>query len=1042
MEELAGTAAKLGMEALALTDTDGLYAAVPFLRACAREGVRPILGVELTEPTPVILPGRDFRVLSGRRRAVLLARNREGYQAICRLVTARHMEDGFDWEARVAELPETVFVLTGDEPVLRRRVNEFGRRGVSHVEVHHWGTPGSRWERDRRLEMASRLKLPVAATNAVRFVSAREYPVHRLLSALRLKTTVGRIPRGALTPTAYLASAMEMSARFHGESAILEETVRIARECRVDLDLGRRKLPRFPVPGNGDAHLYLRGLALKGLSERYGPGSAAGARRILERELEVIRKMGLSDYFLICRDIVNQARSRFMPCLGRGSAANSIVSYCLYITHVDPMAHNLFFERFLNDQRTSLPDFDLDFGTQDRETVLDYIFEFFGRDRVAMIGTHVTFQLRGAFREAAVALGLPRGEVDEFIKRLPHFSDVGNLEEKLAASPETRDLPLDREPFAGLRKIVQRIGGYPRHMATHPCGLVIAPDALSRYMPLQRGDKGLAITQWSMVPVEEAGLLKIDILGQKGLEVISETVRTVRQQGRPVPDDPRIFLSDSRTREWMRAGRTIGCFYIESPAMINLIRQARCDDFECLTALSSIIRPGVSNYGGKHSYLRRHLKLEAETVLHPLLKPILSDTRGCLIYQEQVIRIASELAELSLGEADDLRRLMSFKKNRLHLEDYRDRFYLGCRRKGIPDSVIDEIYRQVESFAGYAFCKAHSASFAMESFQSMYYKSHHPAEFMAAVLTGGGGYYGSLEYLEEARRLGIIIHSPCINGSEYRFTGADGHLRVGLMQVKSLRRETAERIIGFRKTSRPYRDLIDLLRPARMTADEARNLAMCGAMRSLGRTIPELLWGIEIYYAGLKESRAADFDPQRFRDLWNEMPSLPDPPLPQILIWELEILGLTPSAHPFRIFPDETAQARRLRPVIRSVDLAARAGRETYMLGWRVIGKKTRTRSTGELMTFITFSDEWGRFETTFFPVSFRQNARELLRGRGPFLLKGCVVMEFGVPTLVAERVQLLVRKRLNIRNTAGPIRRTPPLRRQTERNQRAELPL
>jgi DNA-directed DNA polymerase III PolC len=1043
IDELVGAASRQGMNSLALTDIDGLYAAVPFARACRAHEIRPVFGVDLTEPesgNPGELIGSSDRES---RRAILLARNPEGYRMLCRIITERHLAVRFDWESSVAGLPESVYVLSSDDRVLRRRLNEFKRQDATYMEVCCWGSPDDRYERDRRLALSEKLTVPAVATNDVWFASSRDHAVHRLLTALRLKTTVGKIPGGkTASPAAYLAGAEDMVSRFPGAPGIVKESLRIARNCCVDLDLDRRKLPRYPVPGDGDAHLYLRGLALKGLSDRYDPKSVNAARRVLERELTVIRKLDLADYFLICHDIVDYARSRLMPCLGRGSAANSIVSYCLYITHVDPLAHNLFFERFLNDQRTSLPDFDLDFGTEDREEVLDYIFDTYGRDRVAMIGTHVTFQLRGAFRETAAALGLPKGEVDDFIKRLPHVSNLENLEEKLASSPETRSLPLDREPFATIRTFAERIGGFPRHMATHPCGLVIVPDSLSSYMPLQRGDKGLPITQWSMYPVEDAGLLKIDILGQKGLEVISNTVRSVREQGMPVPADPRIFMSDLRTREWMRRGSTIGCFYIESPAMINLIRQARCDDFECLTALSSIIRPGVSNYGGKHSYLRRHLKLEPETVLHPLLKPILSDTKGCLIYQEQVIRIASELAELSLGEADDLRRLMSFKKNRKQLSDYREMFYRGCRKRDIPEAVIDEIYRQVESFAGYAFCKAHSASFAMESFESMYYKSHHPAEFMAAILTGGGGYYGSLEYLEEARRLGIAIHPPCINGSDYRFTGRDGHLRVGLMQVKSLRKETAETIISSRCTEGPYRDLIDFLKLVRMTQDEARNLVRCGAMRSLGRTIPELLWGIEIFHG----SGAGQLEPhdhlKRSRDLWQQVPQIADPPISQRLAWELEILGMTPSAHPFRLFPDEVSQARRLRPIVRSVDLEARAGRETYVLGWRIIGKKTRTKSSGELMIFLTFSDEWGRFEATFFPVSFERNAHELLRGRGPFLMKGRVETEFGVPMVVAERVQLLVRRKLNIRNTAGPIRKSVPQRKHHSERIRTKLPL
>lgn len=1013
VEEIVEAAAHLGMDALALTDTDGLYAAVPFTRACRIHGIRPIYGVELTMPP---------------RHAVLLARDTSGYQAVCRIVTDRHIDPAFDWEARIGALPSSVIVLTDDAPLLARCVRIPERRRSTLAEITAWEGPDARTQRARTLEIAAHLKLPAIATNAVRMLTPGDHEIHRILTALRLNTTAGNLPKNALVPPcADLKTPSDMIQRMRGYESALRMSVRVAEACRVDLDLDHRHLPKFPVPGGADAYLHLRGLALQGLSERYSDDQP-GARKVLERELAVIEKMNLADYFLISWDIVRFARSHHIPCLGRGSAANSIVSFCLHITHVDPIAHNLFFERFLNEQRTSLPDFDLDFGTVDRERVLDYIFNFYGEQHVAMIGTHVTFQARGAFREVAVALGLPKSEIDGFIKRLPHFSGTGSLEEKLSSSPETRHLPLDREPFRTLRRFVERIGGFPRNMATHPCGLVITPDPIMAHMPLQRGDKGLTITQWSMGPVEDAGLLKIDILGQKGLEVISFTSDAVRQQGKSVPEDPRMFLADAVTREWLREGRSIGCFYIESPAMIGLIRQARCDDFECLTALSSIIRPGVSNYGGKHSYLRRHLKLEQETLAHPLLRPILRDTRGCLIYQEQVIRIASELAGLTLAEADDLRRQMSYKKNHKKLADYRERFYEGCRLKGIPEAAIDEIYRQVESFSGYAFCKAHSASFALESFESMYYKSHHPAEFMAAVLSGGGGYYGAMEYMEEARRLGLTIHSPCVNGSEIRFTGAGEHLRVGLMQVKSLTDETAKRIVADRKQNGPFRDLIEFLERVKPDVTEARNLARCGAIRSLGRTIPETLWGIEIYYHDLPDTPPAERS-NSIRRLLALVPPLADPSPAEMLRTELELLGLTVSAHPFRIFSDETSRVRRLRPVVRSVDMAARAGCDTYALGWRVIGKRTRTKKSGELMIFVTFSDEWGRFEATFFPVSFEQNAQELLKGHGPFLLRGRVDVEFGVPMLIVDRVQLIAHGQPEIRNTCGPLRKPVPAR-------------
>jgi hypothetical protein len=351
---------------------------------------------------------------------------------------------------------------------------------------------------------------------------------------------------------------------------------------------------------------------------------------------------------------------------------------------VGPLAHNLFFERFLNLERESFPDFDIDFGTDDREVVLDYIFERYGRENVAMICTYSTMHARSAVREVAKALGVGLGEIDAVVKRLPSFVSARGLREAIAGDPARRDLPLDREPFRSILAIAERIAEYPRHLATHPCGVVIAPEPITHIVPLQRGDKGLGIA-WDMNAIEDAGLIKIDILGQKGLAVISDTIRQVeRNDGLRIDPESVDVLNDPRGRELLRTGRTEGCFYIESPIMLQLLEQAHCDDFEVLTALSSIIRPGVSNYGGKRQYLERHLGLQPVEVLHPRLEPVLRDTYGCLIYQEQVIQVAQAIAGMTLAEADGLRKCMSKKRHWERMETYKERFMTGARRNEVP----------------------------------------------------------------------------------------------------------------------------------------------------------------------------------------------------------------------------------------------------------------------------------------------------------------------------------------------------------------------
>jgi len=802
-----------------------------------------------------------------------------------------------------------------------------------------------------------------------------------------------------------------------------------------------------PTPAPGEAQHafdFLRALCTEGLARRL-PRATPAAHDALARELDVIGRLDLAAYFLVCWDLVRFARAHGMACLGRGSAANSLVSYCLYITHVNPLDHNLFFERFLSLEREGFPDFDIDFGTDDREVVLDYIFARYGRENVAMICTYNTLHVRSAVREVAKALGIPTGEIDDVVGRLPHGS-ARDVRAEIAGDPARRDLPLDREPFRTILEIAAHIAEFPRHLPTHPCGLVIAPEPILDIVPLQRGDKGLEITQWNMDAVEDAGLVKIDILGQKGLAVISDTIRQVEtNEGRAIDPEDTDVLRDPAGRELVRTGRTIGCFYIESPIMLQLLEQAACDDFEVLTALSSIIRPGVSNYGGKRQYLECHLGLRQPQVLHPLLEPVLRDTYGCLIYQEQVIQVVGAIADMTLSEADGLRKCMSKKRNWQRMETYRERFLSGARRRGIPDDVAAEIFRQIESFAGYAFCKAHSASFALESFESAYWKARYPAEFMAAVLTNQGGYYTPMEYAEEARRLGLRLLPPCLNASRREFWGRGREIRLGLMQVKGLTSECIDATLEARRSGGSFRDLGDFIRRVRTSAPEAKALVRCGALDATGRTRPQLLWELEIRARAAAEAGAGrrdaaapgtrpggppmlapPADAERVEALLRRIPELPDWDARARMRAELETLEMTLDAHAFALFPDLLESVRRRRPIVRSLDLRHHADEEVYLLGWKVTAKRSTTVDD-EPMCFVTFSDEHGRFEASFFPAAYARYARELLRGFGPYLLKGRVEVQFGVAELVASDVKLLLGSDRGIPGTAaGPTSGTP----------------
>ena len=1075
VEDLVAAAAACGMQALALTDTDALHAVVPFTTACREAGVRPIYGVQITESRPSGRadaaapasrgPGQDgsraaaaapstgrgvggalrssgasqrreSAAVASPARAVLLARGSAGYAEICRLVTRRRLDEKFDFVAALGALSDEVYILASDERVLG------ALRGRPLLRAALPVAPGRERDGERRriAALARRLGIETVAAQDVWFIEPGEHLVQRVLAAVRTRTTIGTLPAGAAAPRdAFFHAPAGVARVFAGETEPLAEAARIAADCRVDLALGRLRLPRFPVPPGENADGMLRRIARAGLRRRLGdehrrPGAHAprgdegaasetaleAARRAaiesvletppapvsdeaaafaaLSRELDVIERKGLAAYFLICWDIVRFARSRGIRSVGRGSAGNSLVSYALGITHVNPLRHNMFFERFLNPEREHLPDFDIDFGTEEREAILKYIFRRYGAGNVAMIGTFSTLRARSALRETAKALGIPEGEIAPLIRMIPFYASIERLDELARVSPRAAALPVREEPLRTLIAVARRIGGFPRHMATHPCGLVVSPEPLADLVPLQRGEKGYEITQWSMHEIEAAGLVKIDIIGQKGLAVIGEACAMAGEnEGRRIDPGRIDAAEDEKTRRLVRRGETEGCFYIESPIMMQLLRQARCEEFEVLTALSSIIRPGVSNYGGKRSYLLRALGLEPVPALHPAVAEVLRDTYGCLIYQEQVIRLAVAVAGMSYAEADGLRRCMSFKnRGDETMQGYRASFMRGALGRGIPEPVAAEVFRQIASFAGYAFCKAHSASFALESFESAWCKAHYPAEFMAAVLSGGGGYYGYEEYLEEARRMGLELLPPCVHASRARHHGRGRRLRVGLMQVGGLATETIAAIVR----ERPFESLEDFLARAPATSAEVEALVRCGALACLGRTRPELLWELRVLRAG----EGCDSS-----EMLRRIPAIPDYDLRRSLAAEREILDMSVSAHPLAMFEERIERLARRVKLVSSADLPRRAGERVDLVGWRVTAKATRTSDSGEEMIFVTFSDRGGRFEAIFFPRVYRRVARELFRARGPFHVSGRAESDLGAVSVVARDATLLI---------------------------------
>ena len=1090
---LVERAAALGYAALALTDTNGLYGAVAFCNSAKAAGIAPLLGAEID--------GGD----AGGPRAVVLARGRAGYPALCRIVTRRHLEWGDDRDATPtlpspldgeggtgkrraginpaptndnggrdggSPLPGTAFarlvagiaaeagsiVVLAAAPALLAALAPRLPAGTLYGELVYTGDAFSAARCGRTLAACRALGLPFVATNAVRFAAPEGFATHRVLRAIGENGTVWSAPPRAHAAH-FLKSPAEMAALFAHLPEAIEATARIAEECACPIGFEGWRFPAAHLPPGETPFSLLWQKSFEGLRQRYRPISREAVER-LRYELSIIEEKGFSPYFLVVDEIAAQARAWGLRTVGRGSAANSLVSHCLGLTHVDPLAHGLFFERFLNPERSSPPDIDLDFSWKDRDRLLAWVYERFGPDRVAMISTHVTFGPRAAVREVGKAHGLPDAELTRLTRRIPHWG-AHDLTDLAATVPECRSLPPADEALRRVLAIAQRIAGLPRHLSVHAGGIVIAPEPLTNFLPLERAAKGLVVTQYDMGPVEQIGLVKIDLLSQRSLGVLQDAVAAVAAHTGTAPpvDERDIILNDPATRRLVREGRTMGCFYIESPAMRSLLCKLRTETFEELTAASSVIRPGVAESGMMQEYIRRHHIAREQAApdswyLHPKLAEVLRETHGVMIYQEDVLRVAHALAGMSLGQADTLRRSMSGKlRSPEAMAAVRDGFIAGCRAGDVAPDVAAETWRQIESFAGYAFCKAHSASYALLSLQVAYLKAHHPAEFMAAVISNQGGFYAPAAYISESRRMGLRLLLPDVNRSDRDYAGRGREIRMGLMAFAGLAESTIEGLLAARRERGPFTNLSDLLSRSGLGRAELELLVRGGACDGFELTRPELLWRLACRFGAGGGSPHPALAATRGTEgemfpgsggLDHLVPRLPEYGLRERCLMEQEIFGFMVTRHPLELMnvtayvphtvvipgltrnpgnrevpwiPDEDlgndvkvrgsvkgSAPARLPPLIAAAGMARHAGRRVRMRGLAISYKRIPTKA-GTWMKFLSLEDLTGTFEAVLFPDAYARFAEATL-GTGPLLVEGRVEIDHGVPSLTVTAVE------------------------------------
>jgi DNA polymerase-3 subunit alpha/error-prone DNA polymerase len=992
----------MGYSRLALTDTDNLYGLWPFLAACRREGIKPIIGAEITDPETNV-------------RAVCLVENDEGYRNLCRLLTCRHMGEKYilanlEGEPRSGIKPNSNrghFGLKDTLPkfskgliVLTRNPELLGPWNEAGVNLFA-AMPRNPVHRDHPLrKTAKHLDVPLVATPGSFFLFPENHLAHRYLRAIDKNTSLSRLSPVDVAPqNAWLASPQDYERRFCTCPEAVRQTLVLSERLKfTGPDFGL-VMPPWESRNGKNAGQELKELTYDGAQARYGGELSEPVVDRIEHELKIISQMGFSAYFLIVKDIVKKSPR---TC-GRGSGAASIVAYCLGITNVCPVKHNLYFERFLNPGRKDPPDIDVDFAWDERDQVLENVLEHY-QDHAAMVCNNVTFKPRMAIREVAKVFGLTDAEIGRVSKRLPWFWPRSDSEEELLERlkklPRLKDLDF-LEPWPGIIQIVQQIMGVPRYLSVHPGGVVITPRPVHEYVPVERAGKGVPIIQWEKDAAEDAGLVKIDLLGNRSLGVIRDAIANVRKNGHQFQEIGWEPEDDFDTQESVAQGRTMGCFYIESPAMRLLQQKSGVGDFEHLVIHSSIIRPAANDF--IREYIRR-LHGGSWDPIHPFLEDVLTETFGIMVYQEDVSKVAVSLAGFSHAEADGLRKIMAKKDREHHLQDYYIRFAEGAAARGVTKNQIAAVWDMMMSFSGYSFCKPHSASYARVSFQAAYLKVHFPAEFMAAVISNQGGFYSTFAYVSESRRLGLRVLPPDVNQSEIRWTGHGDGICVGLLSIKTLSEKTRDRIVLERKKA-AFSSLGDFLDRVCPDEPEVRALIHCGALDQLQekQSRAALLWELSARRKlnHQKLSTYALFSDPTSNDI--PLPLFPQENEKAKFRREFAVLGFLCERHPMTLYDHALKNAG----IIKAREIPKFINKQIRFAGWLITGKTVHTKH-GDPMEFLTFEDDTGIVETTFFPEAYNRFCHILDRGR-PYILTGTVDQDWGAVTLTVKKVENIV---------------------------------
>ena len=983
IKDLCAKAKTYGYQSLALTDTDNLCGMWSFIKECRLQGLKPVIGAEITDP----------HTLS--HRAVCLVKNSRGYSNLTRLITCRHRDTKFSLKTFLPGFSKGLVVLTGNYDLL-----PFWHENHVDLGVNLVRHPLS--QQHPLCVTARKLGIPLVATPGSFFLNRKDVKIHYMLRAIDHNICLSRLTsKDAAPENAFFGSPEMYKEKFNILPEAIHNSFVLAEKLEFQAPDSDIVMPPWKENTNLSADQLLYEKTMRGARKRYGLSLSGRVIKRIDHELAIIAQKNFCEYFLVVEKIVKKA-SRIC---GRGSGAASIVAYCLGITNVCPIKYNLYFERFLNPDREDPPDIDIDFAWDERDAVLNWVLQEF-KDHAAMVSSHILFQPRMAVREVAKVFGLPEAEISKVSKRLPWFwkLDVAreDLLHRIQQRPEFKfmDFP---EPWPEIMEYARRITGTPRYLSVHPGGVIITPDPIDTYVPIETAPKGVPIIQWEKDSAEDAGLVKIDLLGNRSLGVIRDTVKSISKSSGKFDDfklqDPE---DDYDTQQNVAQGNTMGCFYIESPAMRLLQKKSRIGDFEHVVIHSSIIRPAANEFIQK--YLKR-LHTGIWKPIHPLLEDVLSETYGIMVYQEDVSKVAVKMAGFTHAQGDGLRKIMSKKDKKLKLQDYYSMFKTGALKKGVSSEDIELVWNMITSFSGYSFCKPHSASYARVSFQAAYLKTHYPAQFMAAVISNQGGFYSTFAYVSEARRLNVKIFNPDINRSDIQWSGHNFELRVGLMAIRDLSRKTMKTIIKERKKNQ-FSSLEDFFTRVKPGENEIRSLVHSGSLDSLDKKNSRavILWVFAIWK---KQNRKREQKPSLFSSLKQDhacspslIPDLPQDNRIENLRREFHVLGFLCSCHPIVLYK-EIIQSHN---TVKAKYLPKFTGRSILFAGWLITGKVVRTKK-GDPMKFLTFEDETGIIETIFFPKPYALFCHMLDYGK-PYLLYGKIDSDWGAVTLVVDEIR------------------------------------